>query len=479
MEPRLASILGFRFLVLHTRAMRTSFRRVLPLLWACLLGGALLTPAAAQPEILPGNLWALARKRAPTHRFSTLFTAQDVKARFSDETGLREAIEWCKQTGVTKVYIEEFRDGYRAERETLLNAKRRFLSQGFLVSGCITTTRVGKPSTHNQPWGTCFTDPATQTNLQSIFEYAAGLFDEIMIDDFWCIECDCAECDHARRARHRHHRRRHLSSQRQFVGGLSLRTDDPTLAPLHAGGRQTGQSQGAPHHQIPAMVRRLPQTGLRGGPGVRRVRPIWVGTETRDYQDGHWGGTVQYEGYFIMRWLGGIGGPKCGGGWFDPLGTTERTYVEQARQTVLAGAAESVLFCYGSLRGRHRGPGRPGVPPQHPRTPFRRRRRSAPAPSPVWPPTNPPNSHPEQEDRVFDFVGMMGMPLVPCHEFPADAPGAFFSIHALKDPRSGGEAGRLHQGRQAGPAHRRPGPGARRQGHSGSRGERPRPRGQR
>jgi len=29
---------------------------------------------------------------------------------------------------------------------------------------------------------------------------------------------------------------------------------------------------------------------------------------------------------------------------------------------------------------------------------------------------------------------MLGLPLVPCHEFPADAPAAFFSIHALKDP---------------------------------------------
>ena len=50
-----------------------------------------------------------------------------------------------------------------------------------------------------------------------------------------------------------------------------------------------------------------------------------------------------------MRWLGGIGGPKCGGGWYDPFGTTERTYLEQARQTVLGGARESMLFCYGSL----------------------------------------------------------------------------------------------------------------------------------
>ena len=29
---------------------------------------------------------------------------------------------------------------------------------------------------------------------------------------------------------------------------------------------------------------------------------------------------------------------------------------------------------------------------------------------------------------------MMGLPLVPCHEFPTEAPAVFLSVHALKDP---------------------------------------------
>jgi hypothetical protein len=36
---------------------------------------------------------------------------------------------------------------------------------------------------------------------------------------------------------------------------------------------------------------------------------------------------------------------------------------------------------------------------------------------------------------VFDFVGMLGVPLLPCHTFPTDAPAGFFSLHALKDPQ--------------------------------------------
>jgi hypothetical protein len=47
----------------------------------------------------------------------------------------------------------------------------------------------------------------------------------------------------------------------------------------------------------------------------------------------------------------------------------------------------------------------------------------------------PPGSAPGEEPRVFDFVGMLGLPLLPCHTFPDEARAAFFSLHALADPR--------------------------------------------
>ena len=44
----------------------------------------------------------------------------------------------------------------------------------------------------------CFTDQANQQRLRGEFEFAAGLFDEIMIDDFWFTDCTCPECNAAR-----------------------------------------------------------------------------------------------------------------------------------------------------------------------------------------------------------------------------------------------------------------------------------------
>jgi hypothetical protein len=80
---------------------------------------------------------------------------------------------------------------------------------------------------------------------------------------------------------------------------------------------------------------------------------IYVGTETRDYNyttTAHRRlGYIQYNAYFIMRWLDGIGGNKTLGGWFDALGTIPVKYREHARQTILADAKELMLFCYSNL----------------------------------------------------------------------------------------------------------------------------------
>ena len=379
------------------------------------------------------TLWQQAHQFGAYHRFSTLFTSHDVRQYLADEKKLREAIDWCKENGITKVYLEEFRDGYQAERATLEAARDRFRAASFEVSGCVTTTRVGKPSTGWKEVACCYTDPATQDKLQAIFEYAASLFDEIMIDDFWFTDCACPECDAARRAR-----QVTIGGKTYPVTGDSWEDYRCELMVRLSQDRLLG-----PAKRVNPKVRliiKYPQWydnfHMRGYEVLRETAEfdrIWVGTETRDYQNPQWGGVPPYEGYFIMRWLGGIGGPKCGGGWYDPYGTTERTYLEQARQTVLGGAAESMLFEYSSLL-RDTGPKnlqalRAAMPEL-----LAVARQVRPRPIVGVAAYKPANSHPEKESRVFDFVGMLGLPLVPCHEFPTNAPAAFLSIHALKDP---------------------------------------------
>jgi len=367
------------------------------------------------------SLWELAREKEHILRIATLFTAQNVEDFLSDREGLERAVSWCKATGVTHVFLESYRSRCFAGRNVLEKARGYFLSEGFAVSGCVTTTQVGKSSTGWDPIS-CYTSEKTQQELQCIFEYAASMFDEIMIDDFLFTDCECEECIKAR-------------------GDLSwaaYRTDLMT--------RLSYERILKPARAVNPNVRiiiKYPQWydsfHKRGYDVLRQTKAfdrIWAGTETRDYDDVRWGGTPQYEAYYNMRWLSSIGGSKTGGGWFDPYGTTENTYVEQARQTVLGDAREMLLFCYGSLL-ENTGPANVSKLRNEMAGLFQlaeigrgRSIRGIAAPKPA-------GSDAYDEAYVFDFAGMLGLPLVPAAGIDTDAECAFFSLHALGEPDFG------------------------------------------
>jgi len=364
------------------------------------------------------SLWDLANQNKSLLKISTLFAAQNVRDHLSSDNGINDAIAWCKKTGVTNVFIETYRDNYTAERKVLENAKAKFQAEGFEVSGCVTTTLVGKSS---GGWTgiSCYTSKETQDQLQDIFEYTASLFDEIMIDDFLFTDCKCDECRQARGE----------ESWADYRCDLMVRVSrDRILAPA----RKVNPDV--------KIIIKYPQWyeefHNRGYEVLRQTADydrIWVGTETRDFDNQRWGGNVQYEGYYIMRWLGEIGGAKSGGGWFDPFGTSENTYLEQARQTVLADAPEMLLFCYGALL-RGTGPAnvkklRAEIPGLFKLAELVRGKAIKGIAAP-----KPPNSDAFDEQYVFDFVGMLGLPLVPTAEINADAKAAFFAVHALKEP---------------------------------------------
>ena len=364
------------------------------------------------------SLWELANENKGLLRIATLFTAQNVRDHLGTEEGTGKAIEWCKKTGVTHVFIETFRDRYTAERRTLEGAKSSFEAEGFEVSGCVTTTQVGRISTG---WKaiSCYTNKGTQSQLQEIFEYTASIFDEIMIDDFLFTDCECDECTEARGDR------TWADYRCELMVGISR---ERILGPARAVN---------PDVKIiikyPQWYDNFHNRGYEVSRETVDYDRIWVGTETRDYDNQRWGGKVQYEAYYIMRWLGEMGGLKTGGGWFDPYGTTENTYVEQARQTVLADAKEMLLFCYGSLL-RDTGPA--NVEKLHTEIPGLYKLaalvRNKPIRGILAP--KPPNSDAYDEQYVFDFVGMLGLPLVPKAEIDAEVKAAFFPVHALRDP---------------------------------------------
>ena len=252
----------------------------------------------------------------------------------SSDQGRQEALDFCRKMGITKVYIESFRDGYQAEEATLKAARDFFRHAGLAVSGCVTTTGIGKSSTGWQV-AACYTHRQNQERLESIFRFTAALFDEIMIDDFFFTDCECSECAAAKGA---------LSWQ-QYREKLMLQISrERVLGPARAVNPNVKVII-----KFPQWYDRFQERGYVPDQEAAIFDRIWVGTELRDPASDKWGNKQQYEGYFIYRWLTDVGGTKTGGGWFDPFGTTPTLYLDQPLTTILAGAPEVFLFHYGAL----------------------------------------------------------------------------------------------------------------------------------
>jgi hypothetical protein len=250
-----------------------------------------------------------------------------------------------------------------------------------------------------------------------------------MIDDFLFTECECEECIAARGNQ----------SWSDFRNDLMVKMSrERILKPAKAVNPDA------------RVIIKYPlwydEFQKRGYDVIRESEDydkIYIGTETRDYHyDIRPSGEVQYNAYFIMRWLGSIGGDKTGGGWFDALGTTPNTYLEQARQTVLGGAKELMLFCYGNLIHNTNfyngwfGTGVANVDALRKELPglfelagFLQGNEVKGIHLPKL-----PDSEAFEEPYVFSLLGMLGLPLVPAYEINEEAGSSIFSVHILEKP---------------------------------------------
>ncbi len=357
----------------------------------------------------------LSARPAGAVEWSTLFTAQDVRDHLSTVQGRQEALEFCRKMGITKVYIETFRDGYQAEEATLKAARDFFRQAGVKVSGCVTTTGIGKPSTGWQT-AVCYTHRQNQERLESIFRFAAALFDEIMMDDFFFTDCECSECAAAKGGQ----------SWQQYREKLMLQMSrERIVGPAHAVNPNVKVII-----KFPQWYDRFQERGYVPDEEAAIFDRIWVGTELRDPASNEWGNKQQYEGYFIYRWLADLGGPKTGGGWFDPFGATPALYLDQPLTTILAGAPEVFLFHYGMLIS-------PEYQAQAGALAARRVQYEKLATLVSgWTGIatyKPVSSDPGEEAYVLDEIGMLGIPEAPTAHFPQGAPAVILTTQALGD----------------------------------------------
>jgi hypothetical protein len=371
------------------------------------------------PEALgPQETWDLARENSGELRFSVTMAPQALAGEQPGGEVAGDAIDWCKRNGFTHVYLRTFGSGRQADAETLVRAKERLAQAEITSSGLVVTTDLGRRSSMGWLFP-CFTEPATQDKLRSVFEFSAGLFDEIIIDDFLATRCLCDDCLAARGERSWSEYRRDL---------LVDLSDRCILQPARAA--NPGVS----------IILKYPQWydefHFKGYDVARQTEmfdEVRAGTETREPDDYRWKRVPQYEAYYNLRWVTSIAGDKCRGGWFDPFGTTPPTFLEQARQTVLAGASEVILVSHRALQSEQ---GRADMDALHGEMPdlFRLAAlvRGKPVRGVAAP--KPPNSEPGRDRYIYDFLGMLGLPLVPCPGIDADEPALLLTYHSLTDP---------------------------------------------
>jgi len=371
-------------------------------------------------------------------RIATYFPARSVTQLLTEPAQVLEAIEGLKALGAEQVFLELYRGGHAADESVLARARDMFRQAGLRVGGGLTTTwEQPTPKTKSSGFGDvdfgapavpqpeeqgrlfCYSHPKTVEDISAVSALAGRLFDEFMLDDFYFTNCECEQCRAAKGAGP------WWAARNKLLAEFAAKA---VIAPAH---------RANPNCKViikyPQWYDRFQQFGYDAKAQTEQFDAIWVGTETRDPHAGDKFGPVQQaQSWSVYRWLADLGGEKTLGGWFDPYGCDEPSYVEQGYQTVLVGTPVMLLFNYHSLQREQSKPLVRVLVGEMPRL----RRWSAalrgarPAGLACY---KPPNSSPRGEYYIFDYLTMIGIPTTMHAGFPEGARVVFLPGHALAD----------------------------------------------
>lgn len=302
-------------------------------------------PLALEPISVPRDSFITSyapfkgKKTTPSNfSYSLVFTAFDVRDYGPD---IKKFIKTFANLHIKKVYLETYRDGYCVNPELLKKTKKELEGLGFAVSGCVTTTHLSDRAKHNETVlaSSCYTGTAARKKLKEIFERAASLFNEIIVDDWFFTLCRCPECVSAKGKKEwDEYRGRLMADTAKKYVIAAAKKENPRVK----------------------LVLKMPQwyeNYMNAGYDTEKLFPLFdgicAGTETRDYKRSPY---MPVYGGMLMRYLSELAPGKVKSAWFDIYMCDDRLFVEQAYQSVLAGASEIILFCAGALPQRENMP---------------------------------------------------------------------------------------------------------------------------
>lgn len=248
-----------------------------------------------------------------------------------------------KYIGLDKVYLETHRDRHDVSEDQIKWVKRFLEEKGVAVSGGITTTIhdfEGAEAGKQRIFETfCYTDPAMRERIRTIAEYTAGLFDEVILDDFYFTNCTCERCIKEKGDRS------WVEFRRDLMEDVSRNLIVNPAKAVNPGVRMV--------IKYPNWRESYHFTGYRPDTQDTVFDATYIGTETRSpsYADQH---LPEYLSYSLVRFMENAWPGRNGGGWFDPYQCwSADRYLEQAYLTAFAGARELMHFQWSDIVGNY------------------------------------------------------------------------------------------------------------------------------
>jgi hypothetical protein len=376
---------------------------------------AILLPEQSFAQMLQDK----AAARVNDLRLSSYVTSRHVELLATNQDVRASATQTIQRMGITKLYLEVYRGGHVASPEHLTFVRDWLKDMNIEVVGGIATVPGGDFGVRQKgPLGWFnWQNEKTQRDLEKVIRMAAGIFDTFIVDDFLCTGDVSDESKSAKGDRSwGQYRRELLTELAQSVFIRPAKEVNPDITMIV---------------KYPQWYDRFHLFGYDTKTLPELFDMVWVGTETRGRNTQRFGFVQPYEGFVNYRWLAGIAGEKIGGAWFDHGDCAEHDFIDQAYTSVLAGASELVFFNFSNVMAGH---------PDHEKVIAQFDRLAdlvafvSEHPVTGVPAYKPPNSNSAGDMYIMDFLGMLGIPLVPVHKFPTDAPVIFLPAQAATDP---------------------------------------------
>ena len=315
---------------------------------------------------------------------------------------------------VGRVYLENFRGNQWCDKDQLIRARDYFASIGIDTAGGITTCAAdGKKDGFVS---LCYSDEEDRKKLKKAVIMNAEVFDELIFDDFYFVNCRCDKCIENKGDRTWSEFR--LAQRKEVTENLVMKPAKETNPNINV------------IVKYPQWFEDFNECGYDLATDTDMFDSIYTGTETRNptYCQQH---LPKYLSYTTMR-LYGSDHPGCNlGGWFDCFETSYNitSYLEQFYLTMFAKSPEAMLFCnasfmydpqfkvYAAVVGKAMDDldsymdklGNPvGVMAYHP-------------------------SYGRGENNLHSYLGQCGIPMEPTLIYPENAKDVFLAESAVDD----------------------------------------------